>query len=65
MDAVMVPGSIVTRETAPGYLRRVARMMLNPVTMASSMALTQIEEKIVGAGLMTWEEAEEIEMEVG
>ena len=61
----MVPGSIVTRETAPGYLRRVARMMLNPVTMASSMALTQIEEKIVGAGLMTWEEAEEIEMEVG
>lgn len=63
MTAVSVPGSIVTRETAPGYLRRVARVLLNPITEASSAVLTEIERKIVDAGLMTWAEAEEIELD--
>ena len=54
-------GTVVTKETAPGFLARVARTLLNPVTMASSMVLTDIEKQLIGAGLMTAEEAEEIE----
>ena len=64
MKAITVPGSVVTKETAPGYLRRVARKLLNPVTQASSIVLTDIERALVNAGFMTWEETEEIEMEV-
>ena len=65
MLAVSVPGSVVTRETAPGYLARVARMLLHPITVESSAALSEIERRIVDAGLMTWPEVEEIETKVG
>lgn len=61
MDAMTILGTVVTKETAPGFLARVARTLLNPVTMASSMVLTDIEKQLIGTGLMTAEEAEEIE----
>lgn len=64
MKEIAILGTIVTRETAPGFLGRVARMLLNPVTMASSAVLTDIEKQLIGAGLMTAEEAEEIECAV-
>lgn len=59
MDAMTILGTVVTKETAPGFLARVARVLLNPV--ASSMVLTDIEKQLIGAGLMTAEEVEEIE----
>lgn len=61
MKEIAILGTIVTPETAPGFLGRVARMLLNPVTIASSAVLTDIEKQLIGAGLMTAEEAEEIE----
>ena len=61
MDAMTILGTVVTRETAPGFLARVARVLLNPVTMASSMVLTDTEEKLIRAGMITRDEAERIE----
>lgn len=61
MEGIAILGTVVTRETAPGFLARVARVLLNPVTIASSMVLTDIEEKLMGAGMITRDEAEKIE----
>lgn len=61
MDAMTILGTVVTRETATGFLARVARTLLNPVTMASSMVLTDTEEKLIRAGMITRDEAEKIE----
>ena len=64
MKELMILGTVVTEETAPGFMKRIARMLLNPVTMGSSAVLTDIEKQLIGAGLMTAEEAEEIECAV-
>lgn len=61
MDAMTILGTVVTKETAPGFLARVERTLLNPVTMASSMVLTDTEEKLIRAGMITRDEAEKIE----
>jgi len=60
--AINVPGSVVTKETAPGYLLRVAKILLSEITMESSVVLEEIEERIVNAGFLTWPECEEIEI---
>lgn len=61
MDAMTILGTVVTKETAPGFLKRIARTLLNPVTMASSMVLSDTEEKLIRAGMITRDEAERIE----
>ncbi|MCC8014057.1 MAG: hypothetical protein LIO87_02595 [Eubacterium sp.] len=60
---ILVPSSVVTKMTAAGYLKRIAKMLLENPTIASCAALDTIEAKIVDAGFLTWEQAEEIEAE--
>ncbi len=60
---ITVPGSVITKETAPGYLKRIAKMLLHEITMESSVVLSEIEERIVKAGFLTWAECEKIEIE--
>lgn len=59
---IIVPGSVVTKETAPGYLLQVAKMLQREITMESSIVLSEIESRIVKAGFLTWTECEEIEI---
>ena len=59
--SINVPGSVVTAKTAPAYLKRVAAHLLNDISVASTLVLNEIEERIVNAGFLTWEQVEEIE----
>ena len=61
--AIIVPGSCITKQTAPDYLRRIARHLLENLTFESSLALDEIEARIVKAGFLTWEQTEQIEAE--
>ena len=61
--SISVPGSVITNKTARGYLLRLARHLLNDLSIESSIVLTEIEERIVNAGFLTWEQVEEIEIE--
>lgn len=60
---ITVLGSVVTKKTARGYLKRISGMLLRDMTMESSNVLSQIEMKIVSAGMLTWIECDEIEIE--
>ena len=61
--SISVPGSVITQKTARGYLLKLANYLLNNLTIESSVVLTEIEERIVKAGFLTWEQVEEIEIE--
>lgn len=61
--AISVPGSVVTERTAPGYVKRAARFFLRESSDAAWQALTEIEGRIVAAGLLTWEQCEQLEVE--
>lgn len=63
MKALMVTGSVITKNTARGYLFRVAKFLQSNLTMESSIVLSEIEEKIVKSGFLTWSQIEEIEIE--
>ncbi len=62
IQSVMVPGSVVTAKTAAGYLSRVAAQLLSNISTESAMVLAEIEQRIVSAGFLTWEECETIEI---
>ena len=62
-SSISVPGSVITNKTAEGYLLRLAKHLLNDLSMESSIVLTEIEERIVNAGFLTWEQVEKIEIE--
>ena len=61
--SISVPGSVVTSKTARGYLLKLAKHLLNDLSIESSIVLTEIEERIVSAGFLTWEQVEKIEIE--
>jgi hypothetical protein len=61
--SIQVPGSVITQKTARGYLLRLASHLLNDLSIESSVVLTEIEERIVNAGFMDWEQIEQIEIE--
>ena len=63
---ISVPGSVISAKTARGYLRRTAAFLLSPArfSMESCAVLSDIESRIVSAGFLTWEQAEQIEEEV-
>ena len=63
MKALIVPGSLITKKTARGYLKRIARRLQEDLTMEKAIVLDEIEERIVAAGFMDWEEVEAIEIE--
>ena len=64
--AISVPGSIITKQTAPGYLRRMCRafMVDRDITLESSCFLSDIEQRIADAGFMTWDEIEAVECSI-
>lgn len=59
--AINVPGSVVTAKTAADYIARIADYLLSGISTESAKVLDEIEERIVNAGLLTWEQVEEIE----
>lgn len=61
--SVMVPGSVVTQRTAKDYLIRLSRIIYNDLSIESSVVLHEIEERLVNAGYIDWNEANEIEIE--
>ena len=63
MKSLIVPGSVITKTTARGYLLRVAKSLQSNLTIESSVVLSEIEEKIVNSGFLTWTQVEEIEIE--
>ena len=60
---IMVPGSLITKQTAPGYLRRIAGQIFAKLDNAGCLFLVDIESRIVEAGFLTWDEVEDIELE--
>ena len=61
--AISVPGSVVTEQTAPVYVKRAARFFLSKSDAAAWQVLAEIEGRIVSAGLLTWEQCERLEIE--
>lgn len=59
--AINVPGSVVTANTAADYIARIASYLLSDITLESAKVIDEIEERIVNAGFLTWEQVEEIE----
>lgn len=62
MKSMIITGTLITKETAPGYLKRVAGYLQRDLTMEASNVLSEIESRIVNAGWLTWAEVEEIEI---
>lgn len=62
MKSMIITGTLITKETAPGYLKRIAGYLLQDLTMEASVVLSDIESRIVKAGWLTWQEVEEIEI---
>lgn len=64
---INIPGSVVTAKSARAYLLRVAAIMLGRVHgkdfLYGSIALDEIEQRIVSAGYLTWEDCDAIEAE--
>lgn len=61
--AISVPGSVVTKKTAPDYVKRAARFFLSKSEDAAWQVLDEIDGRIVAAGLLTWEQVEQLEAE--
>ena len=59
---ISITGTIITKETASGYLLRVAKILQQNLTMESSIVLDEIEERIIKAGFLTKAQCEEIEI---
>lgn len=61
---VTVPGSIVTKQTAPAYISRMYRYhaIQHDLTLESSLMLQEVEQRIVAAGLMSWADVETAEI---
>ena len=61
---IRVPGSVVTKKTAPGYLKRMCIRFMRDrdLTMEASRFLSDIETRIVNAGFIGWNEIEQIEI---
>lgn len=62
MKSMIITGTLITKETAPGYLKRIAKILQRDLTMEASVVLYDIESRIVKAGWLTWPEVEEIEV---
>lgn len=62
--AVAVPGSIVTRATAPAYITRLYRFhaIQHDLTLEASIMIQEVEQRIVSAGLMSWADVEAAEL---
>lgn len=60
--SIKVPGSVVTKATAPGYLERIARNFYGGLDVSGAYAFDMIAAEIVKAGFLTWEQVEEIEI---
>lgn len=60
---IIVPGSVVTAKTAPDYLRRMVAYVYQDLTVASSLFLADVEQRLVSAGFLTWEQCEAIELQ--
>ena len=60
--AITVPGSVITNDTAAEYLHRIAKMLQQDLTIEKSVVLSEIEDRIVRAGFLNWEQVEEIEI---
>lgn len=61
---VSVPGSIITRKTAPNYVARLYRLhaIQRPLTLEASIMIQEVEQRIVSAGLMSWADVEAAEL---
>lgn len=59
--AISVPGSVVTKDTACDYLRRIIAYFVNDISIEGMKVLDEIEECIVNAGFLNWDEVEDIE----
>lgn len=62
LRGLKVPGSVVTRATAPGYLERIAKQFYSGLDVNGAFAYDMIAADIVKAGFLTWEQVEEIEI---
>lgn len=60
--SISVPGSVITKKSAAGYLERVARYLFGKTEPEAMYVLGDIETRIVDAGFLTWPEIEEIEI---
>lgn len=57
MKSLLILGTVITnKEQAKNLVNRVNKLF--DFTMESSVAIHEIEEKIVKAGFLTWEEVE-------
>lgn len=63
--SITVPSSVITKQTAPGYLRRMcaAFMRDRDLTPEAALFLEDIEQRIVNAGFMDWNEIEQAEID--
>lgn len=59
--AINVPGSVVTAKTAADYIARISTYLLSDISVVNAYVLNEIEERIVKAGFLTWDQVEEIE----
>lgn len=60
--AIQVIGSVVTKDTACDYLRRIIAYFANDISIEGMKVLDEIEERIVNAGFLSWDEIEKIEV---
>ena len=60
--SISVPGSVITAKTAAGYLARTAAHLLADGSMEACCVLSEIEDRIVRAGFLTWGQVEDIEI---
>lgn len=60
--AIKVIGSVVTKDTACDYLRRIIAYFVNDISIEGMKVLDEIEERIVNAGFLSWDEIEKIEV---
>ena len=55
-------GTVVTRQTAPGYIARLAGLIYEDLSPAASAVFDAEAARVVNAGFLTWSEVEEIEI---
>ncbi len=61
--AIKVPGSVVTKQTAPSYYKNIVKMLYEGIDTPGAFVLDEIAERIVNAGFLTWDEVEAIEID--
>lgn len=62
-NSLLVPGSLITKATAAGYITRMYKRFAidRGLTMEASIMLDNIEREIVKAGFLTWQQVEAAE----